>query len=411
MTDNASQPKLSADFASEELLPRPLLDDLRAHSAGLEAADASCVAQLDRMAACGVMSWGVPEALGGRDVSPSDQVAGFERLASACLVSTFVLSQRNAAVSRIVSSENETLRAELLPKFARHELMATVGISHLTTSRQHLARPAVLATPDRDGYRLEGDVPWVTAAAISDFVLTGGTLPDGRQLLALVPTDDPTVSVGEAPLLLALNASQTGSLKLAGTFVGRERIVAGPVEGVVKSISGGTGSVTTSALAVGAAAGVLENFAREVEKRPELAEIAAPLTTERETISRAICEHVEATSAGRAPAQSSEAIRQRANSLALRSSQAYLAASKGAGFVKGHPAERAVREAMFFLVWSCPQPVVNAALRQFACLAGELACRSPLQPSHCGERSEDRLKVVTTSEKCPRIASARKRPG
>jgi hypothetical protein len=53
----------------------------------------------------------------------------------------------------------------------------------------------------------------------------------------------------------------------------------------------------------------------------------------------------------------------------LRATQAQLAASKGAGFVRGHPAERAVREAMFFLVWSCPQPVLAAALREFACLA------------------------------------------
>jgi hypothetical protein len=61
-----------------------------------------------------------------------------------------------------------------------------------------------------------------------------------------------------------------------------------------------------------------------------------------------------------------DSIRTRANSLALRSTQALLAASKGAGFVSGHFAERAVREAMFFLVWSCPAPVVAAALRELA---------------------------------------------
>ena len=63
---------------------------------------------------------------------------------------------------------------------------------------------------------------------------------------------------------------------------------------------------------------------------------------------------------------SAESIRGRANSLALRSTQALLTASKGAGFVAGHFAERAVREALFFLVWSCPQPVVDAALRELA---------------------------------------------
>jgi hypothetical protein len=69
------------------------------------------------------------------------------------------------------------------------------------------------------------------------------------------------------------------------------------------------------------------------------------------------------------PALSAASIRGRANSLVLRATQADLAASKGAGFVAGHPAERAVREALFFLVWSCPQPVLAAALRGFACPA------------------------------------------
>jgi hypothetical protein len=61
-------------------------------------------------------------------------------------------------------------------------------------------------------------------------------------------------------------------------------------------------------------------------------------------------------------------VRESANSLVLRITQAWLAASKGAGFVSGHPAELAVREAMFFLVWSCPRPVVEANLRELSCM-------------------------------------------
>jgi hypothetical protein len=62
-------------------------------------------------------------------------------------------------------------------------------------------------------------------------------------------------------------------------------------------------------------------------------------------------------------------LRTRANSLALRSTQAALAAAKGAGFVAGHPAGRWCREALFFLVWSCPQSVVAANLCELAGLA------------------------------------------
>ncbi|MEX1224544.1 MAG: acyl-CoA dehydrogenase, partial [Pirellulales bacterium] len=66
------------------------------------------------------------------------------------------------------------------------------------------------------------------------------------------------------------------------------------------------------------------------------------------------------------PACGPEQLRTRANSLALRASQASLTAAKGAGYVWGHPAGRWCREALFFLVWSCPQPVLAANLCEFA---------------------------------------------
>jgi hypothetical protein len=61
-----------------------------------------------------------------------------------------------------------------------------------------------------------------------------------------------------------------------------------------------------------------------------------------------------------------ESLRTRANSLVLRATQAALSAAKGSGYVVGHPAGRWCREALFFLVWSCPQPVANANLCELA---------------------------------------------
>lgn len=346
-----------------------LLKELRHGAAEDENSPQLATDQLQRMAAAGVMRWGIPVEFGGADMSLADETEGMERLASACLVSTFVLSQRNGAVNRIVASTNHALKAELLPQLASHAISATVGISHLTTSRQHLNRPTVTATPEGNDYLFDGVVPWVTAAALSDQILTGGTLDDGRQILAMIPVNQAGVTLAPPPRLLALNASQTGAVSLAKVRVPANHIVAGPVEGVMKQGAGGTGSVTTSALAVGMSAGVLQNFADEARQRPELQQIIAPLESERKSISADIRTLLESAAGDEPAGLTSESIRHRANSLALRASQAYLAASKGAGFVAGHPAERAVREAMFFLVWSCPQPVVTAALREFACLA------------------------------------------
>ena len=59
-------------------------------------------------------------------------------------------------------------------------------------------------------------------------------------------------------------------------------------------------------------------------------------------------------------------LRADANGLVVRAAQAALTASKGAGFVVGHPVERLVRESLFFLVWSCPQAVSDAVLCDLA---------------------------------------------
>ena len=114
------------------------------------------------VAAAGLLRWGLPVEYGGVAVSDTAMLHAYETLASACLTTTFVLTQRNAACQRIANSDNREIKAELLPPLCAGESFATVGISHLTTSRQHLAKPAVSAVETPDGFVLNGTVPWVT---------------------------------------------------------------------------------------------------------------------------------------------------------------------------------------------------------------------------------------------------------
>lgn len=325
--------------------------------------------QFERLAEAGVLGWVIPREYGGSGITRAELIAGYERLAAACLTTTFVLTQRNGACQRIAGGENDELKADLLPGLCSGETFATVGISHLTTSRQHLKQPAVEARLSGDRLALNGTVPWVTGAGRADVIVTGGTCEDGRQVLVALPSAAEGVSVNAPPRMLSMNASQTGSVSLENVTLPAGRLIAGPVEGVMKrGRGGGAGSLVTSALAVGAAAASISRLQAEADKRPDLEEIYAPLEAERAAVSADLGEAAAGGDARENPALAMESIRQRANSLVLRSAQAYLAAAKGAGFLQGHPAERAVREAMFFLVWSCPQPVLEAALREFACI-------------------------------------------
>ncbi len=292
----------------------------------------------------------------------------YEKLASACLTTTFVLTQRNAACQRIANSDNHEIKAELLPPLCAGESFATVGISHLTTSRQHLTKPAVSAVETQSEFVLNGTVPWVTGAPAAEHLVSGGTLADGRQVLLAVPATLKGVEVKPPMQLLALSASQTATVAFTEVHVPRRYLLAGPVEHVMRIGGGGAGSLTTSALAVGVTRGILTRLSHEAERRPELIPICEALQAECKEASEDLYPAATGTKTSSGSVPTSELVRQEANSLVLRAAQAYLAASKGAGFVSGHPAERAVREAMFFLVWSCPQPVVSAALREFACV-------------------------------------------
>ncbi|MCP4175025.1 MAG: acyl-CoA/acyl-ACP dehydrogenase [Fuerstiella sp.] len=322
--------------------------------------------QLRAMADAGVMSWDLPAEWGGLDLASADYLEGLRLLSSACLVSTFVLTQRSAAVRRIVTTDNTASKQQLLPGLLSGEIFATVGISHLTTSGQHLKTPLVQVAETTDGFVFNGVVPWATGATQADFLITGGTLADGRQLLAAIPTDGAGVSVQSPVELMALNASQTGAVKLNRVVVSQKQLLHGPIEHVMQhGTGGGAGSLGTSALAIGATAGILRHMAEEMQRRSDLREFVAPLQAECDQLTADL--RLAATGEHAAGAAAVEQLRRQANSLVLRSAQSWLAATKGAGYVSGHPAERAVRESMFFLVWSCPQPVLVANLRELAC--------------------------------------------
>jgi alkylation response protein AidB-like acyl-CoA dehydrogenase len=121
----------------------------------------------------------------------------------------------------------------LLPDIASGRAFATVGISHLTTSRRHLDKPVLAARLARDGFVLNGYSPWVTGGVRAATIVTGATLEDGRQILFALSTEAPGVSVAPPARLVGLSASHTGEVRLDEVHVSREQLLAGPIENVM----------------------------------------------------------------------------------------------------------------------------------------------------------------------------------
>jgi alkylation response protein AidB-like acyl-CoA dehydrogenase len=55
-------------------------------------------------------------------------------------------------------------------------------------------------------------------------------------------------------------------------------------------------------------------------------------------------------------------LRGECNELAVRVTHSAVALYKGTALLSSHPAQRLAREAMFLLVWSCPDPVIDCTV-------------------------------------------------
>ncbi len=323
----------------------------------------------EQLALCGqrgVFQWFLPPEFGGQGWCEEDVARGYHALAAACLTTTFIITQRTGACKRIAGCDKEPLKRRLLPDLAAGRSFSTVGISHLTTSRQHLGKPALGAVATADGFRLNGMSPWVTGGEAADTIVLAATMTDegddDRQLLAAVPTSLPGMAVDPPLPLVGVTASSTGPVRLNNVEVPAEWIIAGPVRHVMATgVGAGTGSYETSTLAIGLAKAAIGYLLDESSRRADLQQPTRALESEHQQLFDELLAVVRGDTR-----VTKESLRQRANSLALRATQAALTAAKGSGYVVGHPAGRWCREALFFLVWSCPHPVANANLCELA---------------------------------------------
>ncbi len=311
----------------------------------------------------GAVGWSLPRTLGGAELDRPNLVERYALIARGSLTAVFILSQHDAAVRRLLAAPDREVSRHWLGEIAAGRALATVGISQLTTSRRHGTQALAAHAPRPGVFTLDGRMPWVTAAQRADVLVTGAVLDDGRQILAAVPTGRDGLSVRPPFPLAALQASCTSEVVCEQVALADTDLLAGPTTDVMAHTSAaGTGGLETSALALGQARAALDALIAEAPKRTDLAEPVEALEAAWDDAWSAL----SAAARGAPEAMPAGQVRGQANALVLRMTQAYLTARKGSGFLRTDPAQRWARQALFFLVWSCPGPVAQAAIRDLA---------------------------------------------
>jgi alkylation response protein AidB-like acyl-CoA dehydrogenase len=196
----------------------------------------------------------------------------------------------------------------------------------------------------------------VTGADSSDSIVTGAVAADGTPRFFIIPTSAAGLTISAPMPMLALSGSRTSSVAFDGVEP-RAEIVSS------SAAPARAGGLATSALAIGSTRASIALIAHEAAARPALEPVATSFRHEADALAARLGwlagEEIPDPAAR-------DALRTAANSLVVRAAQAALTATKGAGFIAGHPAERGIRESMLFLVWSCPQQVASAVICELA---------------------------------------------
>lgn len=289
----------------------------------------------------------------------------------------FLTTQHQSAVAILArGGGNDRLAAEYLPQMGNGRKLVGIGFSQL----RRPGPPIMRAEPVDGGYRLDGQVPWITGwGFFSEFVI-GAALPDGRSLFGVVPMVDQadgSIRISAPLRLAAMESANTVTAEFSEYFMPDAMAAFIRPPNWIRD-NDQINIALQGHFALGCAQGGIDIVAAAAEKRglPFLADAAAQLARE-----LAECHTATAEAQLSVEEETTEErlqVRAWAIDLAVRCGHAAVTASSGAANILTHPAQRVYREALVFTVSAQTLPVMEATLRRLV--------RDPVPASHVPTR-------------------------
>ena len=304
-------------------------------------------AHLDALAAAGLYGAAVPAEAGGLGLDLAATCAVAEELASGCLATTFVWVQHRGAVMTLAAEGTPAvLRDQWLDPACRGEVRGGIALTGLMPGP-----PRLSARPYGDGWRVDGEAPWVTGWGLIDLLLVVARGPDDSVVsLVLDAAAQPGLTVTRERLA-AVNASATVRLGFDGVRVPAERragqVTFDPAESARPDRLRLNGSL---------ALGLVSRCARLFGPGPLDDELAAC----RQRLDDAVAATPEAMAQARAAA----------SELAVRAAAALAVREGSRSVTVDQHVQRLTREAMFLLVFGTRPGIKSALLRRLGASGG-----------------------------------------
>lgn len=301
-----------------------------------------------------------PQAYGGPEVD-EPTFRGFQELvASASGALAFLQTQHQSAVGMIAKSNNAEIMARVLP--AAHTREGLIGIAFSQLRRP--GPPLLTATPEGEGYRIEGKAPWATGYGIFPWLHAAAVLPDGRAVFFLCPfRAQPGIEIGPIMQLSAMQAAQTVAIEFTNYRVEPIDVVDIKAEGWI--FRNDLVNITLQGFfALGCARAGIRIVAEAAERSGAEFLHEAHLALENELDDLRHRMHRAQATDGENTTREKLGLRAHAIELAVRCAHAGIVATSGAANSVQHPAQRIYREALVFSVSAQTSAIMEATLER-----------------------------------------------
>ena len=191
---------------------------------------------LRQLAGVGAMSAHIDQA--GRPGRYMDAIAAMAEAGKVCGATAFMMWTQAAAALYMHASDNEALHGERLQRHLRGETLGGTGLSNPMKSFAQIESLLLKATPDGDGFRISGTLPWVSNLAPDHYFGAVATVEGepGRELMFMLRCDAPGVTLCSCPKFSGMEGTGTYSVRCKDLRVDAQDIIADPCKPFIRRI-------------------------------------------------------------------------------------------------------------------------------------------------------------------------------
>jgi alkylation response protein AidB-like acyl-CoA dehydrogenase len=197
-----------------------VVDNFAADADEVDRTDSIPRTHFDRLAALGLYGAFAPSELGGLGLSLGEMSDVVERLAAACLATTFVWIQHFRLLAAALDPTAPAFVGD-----SRREIMSGVVKGGVALTGLQPGPAKLTATPSGEGWTLHGEAPWVSGWGLVDWLVVGARGPNDTVVNVVLDAQEQPGLVVTRRQLSALNASVTVKLTFDGLFVEPERVL------------------------------------------------------------------------------------------------------------------------------------------------------------------------------------------